>query len=48
MFGKKIIPYCFFDKEVRLVSAFLPNLGKRVSNKENGNLKCVPYLHSLR
>ena len=27
-----------------LVSAFLPNLGKRVSNKENGNLKCFPYI----
>lgn len=42
-------PLLFFSvKELMLVSAFLPNLGKRVSNKENGNLKCFPYLHSLR
>ena len=48
MFGKKIIPCCFFVKELMLVSTFLPNLGKRVSNEENGNLKYFPYLHSLR
>lgn len=41
-------PLFFFLKELMFVSAFLANLGKIVSNKENGNLKFFPYLHSLR